>query len=205
MVETVEEYADGTTAGEIIAQDPPPGSELADGGRIVLTISKGPPPVAVPTDLTGLTLDDATARLAEVGLGIETASTAFDEVVLAGSVIGLAEGVPAEIPKGSTVPVVVSDGPAPRQVPDLAGLTFDEAVDDLTGLGLVAGQEQQYSDTVEEGKVIGSEPGKGETVPRDSEVTVIVSLGPELIAVPGVAGLSVSEAAAAIEAKGLCV
>jgi serine/threonine-protein kinase len=204
-VEQVDEFADGTEAGEILAQSPLPGTELADGGTITLTVSLGPPPVPVPTDLAGATMADATARLAELGLGIETASTAFDENVPAGDVIGLAEGVPAEIPKGDAVPVVVSDGPPPRDVPPLGGLTFDEAAGELGGLGLTAVRQDEYSETVAEGKVITSEPGEGESVPKGAEITVRMSLGPPLIPIPDVRGDSVSQAAAAIEAKGLCV
>ncbi len=205
VIEQVDEYADATAVGEIIAQSPPPGTELGEGETIILTVSLGPPPVAVPTDLAGLTVEDATARLAEVGLGVETTTTAFDEVVPPGSVVGLAEGTPAELPKGAPVPLVVSDGPAPRAVPDVAGLTLEQATADLGGVGLLAVEQQQYSDVVDEGLVIATDPGRDTMVPRDSEVTVKVSLGPELIAITGVAGLSVSEAAAAIEAQDLCV
>ena len=53
--------------------------------------------------------------------------------------------------------------------------------------------------------VITTDPAKDEMVARDSEVTVKVSLGPELVPIPKVFGSSVSEAAAAIEAEGLCV
>ena len=67
----------------------------------------------------------------------------------------------------------------------------------------VAGED--YSETVPEGEVIGTSPGGGSQVPRDSEVVVIVSLGPQPIVIPDVSGDSVSDAQATLEAAGLVV
>ena len=65
---------------------------------------------------------------------------------------------------------------------------------------LKAKKVDEFSDDVEKGKVIGLRPAEG-TAPRDSEVEVLVSKGPDLVEVPPVQGKSLDEAVAAIEAR----
>jgi serine/threonine-protein kinase len=69
----------------------------------------------------------------------------------------------------------------------------------------VCEQVQEFSDTVPNGQVIGTDPPAGAEVERGSTVRVLVSKGQELIAVPDVSGRSVEEAAASLEAAGLAV
>jgi serine/threonine-protein kinase len=107
--------------------------------------------------------------------------------------------------KGTEVKVTVSSGPDARTVPDLKGKTFDQAAAALTPLRLTAVRAEVFSDTVAVGQVVSSSPGSGAKAARDSKVTVNVSKGPELIAVPDVRGKSVQEATAALEAAGFVV
>jgi serine/threonine-protein kinase len=208
QLEATEQYADGTVAGQILGQDPEPGIELEEGGLLRVTVSLGPPPVVVPTDLAGVPLAEAAARLEAVGLTAGEPTRRFDEAVAKDVVIGLGEGVPAELPKGSAVPLVVSDGPAPRTIPaGLAGIAAEDAVAQLEALGLVPVTEgyAQFSDTVPEGQSMGTDPGPGTQVPKGAEVIVIVSKGPPVVVVADVAGASVVDAAAELEAQGLVV
>jgi serine/threonine-protein kinase len=51
--------------------------------------------------------------------------------------------------------------------------------------------------------VSGTRPAAGTQLPRDSNVTVVVSKGPQLVVVPQLKGLKVETAAAALQARGL--
>ena len=51
-IDRQDQYDDTTAAGQVIRQDPPPGSTLKEGATFALVVSRGPTPVAVP-DLTG--------------------------------------------------------------------------------------------------------------------------------------------------------
>ena len=73
----------------------------------------------------------------------------------------------------------------------------------LAGGQLNAAPAEGGSDTVPAGEVVGTVPGAGASVERDDVVTVQVSKGPDLVAVPSVEGLKLDEAIAAIEAAGL--
>jgi serine/threonine-protein kinase len=160
----------------------------------------------VPTDLPGKTIEEATQILADVGGFTPDITEQQSEEVAKGVVIALGEEVPAELPKGEAVPLIVSSGPAPRTVPaGLVGGTFDQAKAALEGVQLKAKPVNEFSDDVEKGKVIRVEPGEGEKVARDSEVAVVVSQGPDLVKVPDVKGMSLEEAVQAIEGAGLVV
>lgn len=206
ILTTDERFEPGTEAGTVVSQDPPEGTELDEGDAVSVVVSLGPPPVAVPTDLVGLAQPEAAARLEAVGLAVGDVERRFDEDVPADAVIALGDGVPGELPQGADVPLVVSDGPAPREIPaGLAGIPGEDAVAAVTALGLVPVESRQFSDTVPEGQSMGTDPQPGEVVPRDSEVFVIISKGPELVAVPDVRNQPVADAAAALEAQGFVV
>jgi beta-lactam-binding protein with PASTA domain len=96
----------------------------------------------------------------------------------------------------------VSKGPAPRPVPDgLEGKTYEEAAAALEAVQLVPKKVEAFSDDVEAGQVIELRP-VSDPAPRDSEVEVVVSKGPDLVKVPSVQGMSLEEAVRALEGAG---
>src|SRR3546814_3961280 len=58
---------DGTTPGQVVGTVPAVRDLLREDGTLVLVVSEGNTLAAVPTDLVGLTVEQATARLAEAG------------------------------------------------------------------------------------------------------------------------------------------
>ncbi|MDP1804159.1 MAG: PASTA domain-containing protein, partial [Acidimicrobiales bacterium] len=196
---------DGSTPGEVLDTDPKAGDALKEGSTLVLFVSLGNTPAPVPTDLVGKALDDAEAALDAAGQFTAEVTLVESEEVEEGIVLELGPVVPAELPKGSAVPLVVSKGPKPRPIPTgLEGKTFEEAKAALEAVQLVAKQVDEFSDDVEKGKVIELRPGSG-TAKRDSDVAVVVSRGPDLVEVPSVRGKSLDEAVAALESAGFVV
>ena len=94
-----------------------------------------------------------------------------------------------------------------RAVPDVAGMDVFQAANALSGanLKLAATPKMQDSDTVPEGKVIATDPPAGAQVPKDSEVTLIVSTGISIVTIPDVVGDDRSDAEAAINGVGCSV
>jgi serine/threonine protein kinase/beta-lactam-binding protein with PASTA domain len=205
-VEPRDTRQDGSEVGEVLDTDPKAGEQLKEGDTLVIFVSLGNTPAPVPTDLVGKTLDEAKAALDAAGQFTADPITEVEsEEIAAGIVMALGDGVPAELPKGSGVPLTVSKGPTPRPIPTgLEGKTYEEAAAALEAVQLKPKKVEEFSDDVEKGKVIGLRPGEG-TAPRDSEVEVVVSKGPDVVEVPSVRGKSLDEAVAAIEAAGLVV
>ena len=84
------------------------------------------------------------------------------------------------------------------------GLAPAQAAQQLTNLGLVPVTVKQFSDSVELGGLIGLNPASGQSVGRGSTVQVVVSKGPELVAVPSMKGVkTIQDAIDTLEAVGL--
>ncbi len=83
---------------------------------------------------------------------------------------------------------------ADRSTPPVVGRMQPQAVATLQAAGLRARIHQQYSDTVPAGQVMDSDPGPGRSVRRGSWVTLDVSMGPRLTAVPPLAGIDLATA-----------
>lgn len=204
-LEIAESFDEDAAAGTILSQDVAAGEQLEEGESLGVTVSLGPPPVAVPDDLAGVSLEEATEILDEAGFTVGELDERHDEEVPADHVLGLADGVGEEEPMGSSIPLVVSIGPEPRTVPgDLVGMNSEQARATLEELGLVMAGTEDFSEEVPEGEVM-SVPQAGEEVERDSEVTVVVSAGPPVVTVPDIVGDSVVDAASELEALGLVV
>ncbi|MEZ5141746.1 MAG: protein kinase [Acidimicrobiales bacterium] len=136
QLQTTDDRRDGTRPGEILSQSPSSGTDLERDATLSLVVSLGNTLVPVPTDLVGVTQEEAGRRLAASELVVGDVTTVNDEEIPAGTVMSLGAGVPAELPKGSGVGLVVSKGPVPRTIPDgLAGVPADNAVGPHQGAG----------------------------------------------------------------------
>jgi serine/threonine-protein kinase len=203
-IERRTERKDGSTPGKVLRTDPAAGEQLKKGHKLVLYVSLGNSLAAVPADLVGKTLDDATAALQAAGGFVPKVTEAYDETQAAGIVLAVAPESAGQQPKGSEVLLTVSKGPEPRTVPTgLAGKTYDEAAAAIVAVQLVPVKVEDFSDTVPAGQVIGLRPAEGKQAPRDSKVEVVVSKGPDLVVVPSVKGTDLNGAVAALEAAGL--
>jgi eukaryotic-like serine/threonine-protein kinase len=201
-IEVRQAREDGTAPGQVLRTEPVAGERLAEGETLVLHVSLGNTLSTVPGDLVGLPVEEAEAALDEVGL-VPARSDEHSEDVPAGVVISVPEDQPAQLPKGEEVALVVSSGPAPRTVPDdLAGQSLDAVRARLGELGLEVSVAEAFSDSVERGLVV-SVRGAGSQVERGATVEVVVSRGPDVVTVPEVAGRSLDDAVAALEAAGL--
>ncbi len=133
-----------TEPGIVLEQTPPADRHVDPSTTAVdLVISRLPPKVTVPP-LEDLTVEEARAVLEDVGLTLGDTDHQNDQEVPEGHIISQSPGAGDQIPKGSAVDVVVSDGPSVVIVPDVTCLTYGHAKARLEGLGL----QVQLSDPV---------------------------------------------------------
>jgi len=187
----------------VIRQAPAAASFLSNGGSVRVVVSRGPPPVDVPADLAGTPAAEAQARLESAGFVVRV-ERGYDEVVEADLVISTDPALGSKAPRESEIVLRVSDGPAPVPVPaEVVGKTYDEAVFILKAKGFGVARADVFSDTVETGKVVGTDPAVGQAAPKGSTVTVNVSKGPELVTVPNLRDMTVEAASQQLQALGL--
>jgi eukaryotic-like serine/threonine-protein kinase len=103
------------------------------------------------------------------------------------------------------VQALTSEEAAAVRVPEVVGLTENEATELLEERGFDVDAQRQNTDRAPQGEVFRQEPGAGTQAEEGSEVTIFVSRGERQVQVPGVVGLSEDEARDAISAEGLRV
>ncbi len=187
--------------GLVIAQDPSPGSWLSERGTVRVVVSRGPQPVPIP-DVAGQPEADAVATLEQARFAVVTQHR-NDENVRAGLAIGTDPPVGTQQTPETEVTLVVSTGPAPVLVPNVAGDAYDVAAARLQSSGFTVERVDEFSTTVEKDKVIRTAPAGGERVARGSQITVVVSKGPELVKVPNFRNDTLEQAQQKLAASGL--
>jgi eukaryotic-like serine/threonine-protein kinase len=115
-IEVRQDREDGTAPGQVLRTEPVAGERIAEGGTLVLHVSLGNTLSTVPGDLVGLPVEEAEAALEEAGF-VPIRSDEHSEDVPAGVVISVPEDLPAQMPRGEEVELVVSSGPAPARCP----------------------------------------------------------------------------------------
>lgn len=88
-------------------------------------------------------------------------------------------------------------------VPDVKNLTQDEAERKLHDLGLELRVRERPHADIERGRVIRTEPGPNSSVPKGTEISLVVSSGKEITEVPDLTGKNTSEAAQLLKEAGL--
>lgn len=194
--------------GRVVAQSPQAGSRIAAGGSVSLEvgiISVEPLLVKVPK-LTGLTLEQAQNILASSGLVLGSVSE--QESREAGLILSQNPQHNTRVAQGSVVNVVVGVTPAPPAlvvVPQLTGLTLEQAQTMLASSGLVLGTVGQQ-ESREAGRVLSQNPQQNLRIARGSAVSIVVGVAPAppaLVVVPNLTGLPLEQAQVMLASSGL--
>ena len=135
-LQIAEEHHDTVPEGDVLAQSPPAGSPVEEGSVVALTLSLGIEQVDVP-DMVGGTVEDATAALEAVRLSPTVTEEWSDQYPGRGTVIAQAVAPAERVDALTQVPLVVSRGPLSLQVPDLRGMSVQQARDAVAGLAEV--------------------------------------------------------------------
>ena len=183
IYQSATEASDEYEQGQIIAQDIPVGDMVDEGTMVRVTVSSGKSEddseettVQVP-QVTGYTDTAAIGMLTDAGLDYNREYENSDTVA-EGTVIRQSPESGASVAGGTKVTIVVSQGKQSVAVPDLKNKTESEARKALEEKGLQVGTvSSDYSDTVEEGKVIDQTEVAGKTVYSGTSIGFTVSLG----------------------------
>lgn len=188
--------------GEAFAQDPRAGAKVEQGGVIDVMVSDGPLGTTVP-DVAGQQASDAAALMLSMGLQVTT-SAVPDEQAPIGQMLRTEPAKGQRIPLDGTVTFVISSGPAPRTVPQLVGLTIDQALVAVGRAGLVVGDlSYEQREGAAEGSVLAASQTAGVGVPRDTPIDLTIAGTGGQVVVPYLVGLRQSSAQTVLRSAGL--
>jgi len=158
---------------------------------------------AVP-DVVGAPEGEARNDVALFGWNLLIRAERSDDIAL-GSVIRTVPPAGTLLREGRDLVIVVSEGATLAVVPDVTGLSRDEALAALAAQGLVVSESLRDDDTVPAGKVVSwivtEQPNlaAGSQVLRGTQVAIVVSGGPVLRSAPNLIGRSEADALAQLE------
>ena len=157
--------------------------------------------VKVP-DVMGMDIDEAVRVLKQAGL-TETHKAMPNDDVARNLVYVQNPGADTTIRKGDAVILVISSGPVPFEMPNVTGMTADEATNLLAGKKMNITRDRAASTEVQKGRIISQIPAAGDQVTRDDPVTLTVSGGSTTI--PALAEKTLEEAEEMLAKQNLTV
>jgi eukaryotic-like serine/threonine-protein kinase len=192
--------------GIVFAQVPGAGKQLDEGERVEILVSSSLIRVAVPS-VADLPVGEARERLEAAGF--ETRVRRVFAGAAKGRVIQQDPGAGERAPRGSTVELLVSKGRNLNRVPDVIGMTEQEAVQALRAREF----DVRIFDVPSpdpSGTVVAQVPLGGVLAPPDSRVRINVSSGEgtgtpseRRVEVPTVTGIQQTAALRRLRAAGL--
>ena len=160
-------------AGKVTAQRPDAGTLYGEGGIVVISVARSPLDVEVPK-VVGLRVAAAQTRVRAVGLNPRAQNVQSRRPQ--GLVLRQVPEAGTDVPRDSAVVLIVSAGQELVDVPDIVGLTADEATARLTRAGFRT-RVRRVGGSQPEGTVISQQPGGGSRLQRGRVVDINVSRG----------------------------
>lgn len=168
-------YSDTVAEGLIISQTPSSKRNVKPGTEIVVTVSLGRKTVSVP-NVSNLDYRTAQLKLEEAGLVciIEFQSS---DIIATGHVISTEPEAFTDVNDGSSIKLYASiNGDVTTvSVPDILGLTREQAAEALEAQGLTLGNITEETSSRSNGTVIRQSLAGGTSVPENAIVDLVLS------------------------------
>jgi eukaryotic-like serine/threonine-protein kinase len=191
-------------ADKVMGQQPEAGRKIPKGGLIALKVSS--PTITMP-NVVGQTRETATGLVAKANLAPTFVEVDSDQPP--GTVLSSDPAAGAQVlknPAGTRPAVTINVAREPAvPVPDVTTQDPFAAAATLGTASFKVTVVPTPSDTVPNGKVIGTDPAAGTPLPRGSAVKLLVSTGPSLAAVPNVVGQTRATAESVLTGLGFSV
>ncbi len=153
-------------------------------------------------NVAGMSYEEAESLLKEKNLNLIISGMNYSESIAKNKILSQNPGDGAVADAEATIKVIMSGGQEEVMMPDLAGMTSEEAKQLITGQNLLISADsikEEYSDVVEKGRVISQSVKAEERIAVQTEITLAVSLGSlneetALLQVPDLKGLTKEKA-----------
>lgn len=171
----VEEPSSEVEEGRVIRTDPSANTSKREGSKVTIIVATQEA-INIP-DVTGEIAETARTELENLGFEV-VLEEEYHDTVEEGKVIKTTPKANTSKAKGSTVTVLVSKGAKPTELPNVAGQTLEAAKQALTQAGFTVGTvTEDYSDTLQSGLVIGTDPAAGTALAKGTTINLQVSKG----------------------------
>ena len=199
--------SDTVAEGSVASTDPAAGTQAEKGATVRVTISSGPDSVTLPDNLVGMSPDDARKAIEALGLKWELdASKVASDTVPEGKIAQTNPSPGSKVKAGQTIRAYLSSGSDQVDVPDLSGMTQDQARSTLKSVGLELGNVTSVDSEKEKDRIVEQDPATGTKVKKGTTVGVSISSGkPAPVEIPTVVGIGRDDAEAQLKALGLTV
>jgi serine/threonine-protein kinase len=177
---------------------------LAALGVLAFFLLRGPsePALVRVPDVIGQTEDAAIRELEDAGFDVQS-EREFSRQEERGRVFDQRPAPGQRLEEGQTVTILVSRGVQQVEVPEVTGLSQEEAEAEIAQAGLQVGSVSTENSETEAGIVIAQSPEARTEVDRNSAVNIVVSEGPATVAVPDVLCQDKASARSEVEGAGL--
>lgn len=171
--------SDTVAEGSVVETDPPSGTMVAPGSTVKAKISSGSDSVIVPDNLINMSPEEAKQAVEALGLVWQLSSDQVaSDTVESGKIAQVNPSPGSKVKKGQTITGTVSSGTKSVAVPDLTGMTQDQAREALAAKGLKVGSVLTSDDASQrEGLVLFSSPEAGTSVNKGESVSITLSSG----------------------------
>jgi serine/threonine-protein kinase len=157
---------------------------------VSINLGGGKPRELQVPDVRGQVSADAIAALQNKGFKVRSQQKP-DSTVPPDHVISTEPAGNASASAGDEILLNVSTGPEQREVPDVAGLSYAEAVKKLTAAGFGKFKQAEAPSTVaQRDQVLNTNPPANQTLPITNEITLVIGTGPVTRGIPDVTGQS---------------
>ena len=155
-------------------------------------------------DFTGQAVSEASKTLTNLQMGVKL-EFEQSETINVGTVISQSPAPGSAVLKGTAVTLTIANGPAGLSMPDITGMTLDEAKELIASMGLtIESITYEYSNNLPADTVISQAPDVDSEVNEDNPISVVVSTNEQQMDVPmlSVSGSMVDIAAAQLSVAG---
>ncbi len=171
----------------VLSTEPGPDARVARGRTVTLVLSAGPERFVLPSDLANKTPDQVRSLLSAIPVNVAAGlSPEASDTVTSGLVTRIIPAAGTSVKRNQAVTIFVSTGKPIVAIPNIdPGTPYDQAVLALKHAGFVPKRVDDFSDTIAKDAVISVAPtGQAR---KGSTITLTVSKGPQLVAVPDIA------------------
>ncbi len=166
------------------------------------------PSDVVPDDgrvpaVVGLPFDQAVASLEKAGFHGVRGETRYHRTVAKDAILQQDPPAGSLQKRGIDITLAVSGGQRSATVPDVAGLSQQQARLAIENAGFQFGSTTERTSDQPRGAVMNSDPPAGEVIPLPAVVGIAISQGPATLQVPDLTGRTVADARSTLEQLGL--